>query len=82
MQAKIIEIINRVKKDGFLVKEDVDMDLISEYGIDSIEFIRIILEIEKAFEIKFSDMSNIKREMTTVNKIAEIINVMKEEEEK
>ncbi len=82
MQAKIIEIINRVKKDGFLVKEDVDMDLISEYGIDSIEFIRIILEIEKAFEIKFSDMSNIKREMTTVNKIAEIIKVMKEEEEK
>ena len=69
MQAKIIEIINRVKKDGFLVKEDVDI-------------IRIILEIEKAFEIKFSDMSNIKREMTTVNKIAEIIKVMKEEEEK
>lgn len=69
MQQQIIDIINEIKTDDFLLIDDVDIDLIDEYKIDSIELIRILVAIEKAFGIRFDDLEEINTEVRTVRKI-------------
>ena len=69
MQQQIIDIINEIKTDDFLLIDDVAIDLIDEYKIDSIELIRILVAIEKAFGIRFDDLEEINTEVRTVRKI-------------
>lgn len=65
MTQSIIDIINEIKNDKFLVADDVDMDLLSEYGIDSIELIEILVKLEKLYNVRF-DISRLKGETISV----------------
>ncbi len=82
---EIAEITKRVKtvlqKLDFNV-DDVTMDFIETYQIDSITFIEMILEIEEEFSILVPDESLIMENVNTVEKIAALVEkVLKDEGE-
>ncbi len=82
---EIAEITKRVQavlqKLDFNV-DDVTMDFIETYQIDSITFIEMILEIEEEFSILVPDESLIMENVNTVEKIAALVEkVLKDEGE-
>lgn len=50
----------------------LDEDLI-ELGVDSITFIRIIVELEELFEIEIPDEKLLITEMSTIRKMVEVV---------
>lgn len=52
---------------------DIDSDLVIENGLDSINFINMILIIEEYFEIQIPDQFLSLSELNTINNISSII---------
>ena len=70
--AKVLEILNTSINKSSAITDDFDTDL-SEIGVDSLLFIRIIVAIEEEFECEIPDEKLLISEMNTVNKIIGIL---------
>lgn len=69
---KIVEIININMENAEILIEQAEEDL-SNLGMDSIAFIRIIVSLEEEFECEVPDSKLLLTEMNTVNKIYEVL---------
>lgn len=69
---KIVEILNANIENAEITEENLDENL-SELGMDSITFIKIIVSLEEEFECEIPDSKLLLREMDTVNKILGIL---------
>ncbi len=64
---EIVELINEISKPRSLVIEDFDLSL-TDLGLDSLDTMTLLMEIEEKFSIKFSiEEAN---ELSTVNEFA------------
>lgn len=72
IQNVVLEIINKNIEEVKIVPEQVDDDL-TQFGIDSITFIRIIVSLEEFFEIEYPDEYLLFAHSNTLNKIANIV---------
>ncbi|MBE6042591.1 MAG: D-alanine--poly(phosphoribitol) ligase subunit DltC [Clostridiales bacterium] len=72
MREKILDIIEELCGDE-IVKEDQDIDLIEEGLIDSLDYITLLIEIEKEFGLKMSPSEFTREEMSTPAKIVDVI---------
>lgn len=69
---KLIKIIN-VNLEGYTItNKQREMDL-EKLGLNSISFIRMIIQIEDEFEYKFPDSKLLLSEANTINKILDIL---------
>ena len=69
---KIVRIINNTI-DGFDCSiADIDTDL-SELGIDSLQFVQLIVTFEEVFECEIPDSKLLFGEMNTIRKIKELV---------
>lgn len=71
-EEKIINIINKNNNNIQVTQEQIDIPFES-LGIDSIEFVRIIVELEDFFECEFPDEKLIMNNANTVKKIFMIL---------
>lgn len=69
----IVEVINRNVDNLTLSQDQTEADLI-ELGVDSIDFIRIIVDIEEKFSCEIPDSKLLISEINTVAKITEAVN--------
>lgn len=69
---KIVEIINQNIKGVDITEAKYDEDF-SELGMDSFNFIRIIVALEDVFECEIPDSYILISEMNTVNKIHKVL---------
>lgn len=69
----IIEIINRSVENLTLSQDQIETDLL-DLGVDSIDFIRIIVDIEEKFSCEIPDSKLLISEINTVTKIMEAVN--------
>lgn len=69
---KIVEIINQNIKGVDITEAKYDEDF-SELGMDSFNFIRIIVALEDVFECEIPDSYILISEMNTVNKIHKLL---------
>ena len=60
--------------DDYIITNDQIDDNLSQFGIDSIKFISIIVALEQSFDVEISDEYLLFSEMDTITKI---INVLK-----
>lgn len=70
--AEVIEIFNSSIDNAPINMDVLDKDL-SELGVDSLLFIKIIVAIEEEFECEIPDEKLLISEMNTVNKIIGIL---------
>lgn len=68
----ILEIVNANIENSEISLEQVDEDL-SQQGMDSIKFIRIVISLEETFEIEIPDEKLLITEMRTLNKLLEVV---------
>ena len=73
---RVIDIINENIENCKINADKLDDDL-SELGMDSMTFIKIIVDLEEEFDCEIPDSKLLFSEMNTVNKI---IHVLKEVE--
>lgn len=69
---KVIEILNENIENAEVPEDKLDEDL-SELGMDSITFIKIIVALEKEFECEIPDSKLLIGEMNTANKIVQVL---------
>lgn len=69
---KIIEIINSSVKKIEIRPDQTNEDL-TKIGVDSIEFIKIIVDIEETFDIEIPDDFIVMPMINTVSKISDIV---------
>lgn len=72
MKEKIIEIVNNILGGGEITEKDVCKDL-SEYGLDSLSLIRVVVALEAEFNCQIPDSKLLFIHMNTVEKISSII---------
>ena len=72
IQEKILEIINQNPELDEIKPDQIDLDL-SNIGMDSITFIRIVVELEETFNIEIPDEFLLIPEMNTVEKMMNIV---------
>ncbi len=77
MKSKIIEIINEIIQNNHpdakkITLMQVDEELLA-LGMDSIAYVQIIVSLEENFHIKIPDEKLLFSEMSTVNKILEVV---------
>lgn len=70
---QILKITNNNLVNGIVISENQIEDDLSEYKLDSISFIKIIVEIEDAFEIEIPDEYLLFHEMNTIAKMADVV---------
>lgn len=75
---KVLEILNANLENITLTLAQVDADL-SEFGMDSMAFIRVIVALEDAFAVEFPDEKLLMTEMSTPAKIAEVLSAVYDE---
>lgn len=68
----IVDIVNSCDLQEILTLDDLDRDL-TTCGLVSLNFIKMIVELEKEFTIEFPDDKLIMSEMNSINKIVEVI---------
>lgn len=68
----VLEIINKCIENDAIVQEQLN-DNLSEFGVDSIKFIQIIVELEEAFECEIPDSKLLMSKMDTVQKIYDVL---------
>lgn len=72
-QNEIVEIVQRVLNLTMMdEKTDLDMDL-KNVGLDSLKFVRIVVEVEDRFGIEFPDEKLDLSQADTVRKLCEIV---------
>lgn len=69
---KVIEILNENIENAKVTEDKLDEDL-SELGMDSITFIKIIVAVEEKFECEIPDSKLLIGEMNTANKIFQVL---------
>lgn len=69
---KVIETLNANIENAEVTKDKLDEDL-SELGMDSITFIKIIVALEEEFECEVPDAKLLIGEMNTANKIFQVL---------
>ena len=83
MTIRILDVVNKCinsKEDEDMIEIDntqLDDDLV-ELGVDSITFIRIVVELEELFEIEIPDEKLLITEMGTILKIVEVVAVLRD----
>lgn len=83
MTIRILDVVNKCinsKEDEDMIEIDntqLDDDLV-ELGVDSITFIRIVVELEELFEIEIPDEKLLITEMGTIHKIVEVVVVLRD----
>ena len=70
--AKVIDVINANIEKISLTSEQLDVNL-TELGMDSYAFIRVIVGLEEAFDCEIPDSKLIISEMDTVEKIIAVL---------
>ena len=75
---KVLSIINSNIENSDLSYEQIEEDL-TELGMDSILFIRIIVDIEENFECEIPDSKLLITEMNSVKKIYEELQLLHDE---
>lgn len=55
LEKKVLGIVSDVLQDIDMGKVNMSAELTTEYGVDSVSIIQIIVELEKAFNIEFAD---------------------------
>lgn len=73
---KVIEILNANIENAEISEDKLDEDL-SELGMDSITFIKIIVSVEEEFECEIPDSKLLIGEMNTANKIVQVLKISK-----
>ncbi len=68
MEKKILDILAEICDDD-IVRENLDINLLDEDLIDSLDYIEILLEIENACDIVMSPTEFTREEMDTPRKI-------------
>ncbi|MBR6402719.1 MAG: acyl carrier protein [Eubacterium sp.] len=71
VRAGLKELISEVMPE--LDDIDMDKDIVSEYGVNSISIIRLIVSAEKKFDISFTDYELSLAEYPTFNDLATVI---------
>ena len=69
---KVVEILNANIENAEVTEDKLDEDL-SELGMDSITFIKIIVSVEEEFECEIPDSKLLIGEMNTTNKIFQVL---------
>lgn len=69
---KVIEILNASIENAEITEDKLDEDL-SELGMDSITFVKIIVTVEEEFECEIPDSKLLLGEMNTANKIVQVL---------
>lgn len=69
---KVLEIINANIENGEITSEQMEDDL-SDIGLDSLTFIRVIVDLEEEFDIEIPDEYLLSAEMNTISKMADVI---------
>lgn len=69
---KVIEILNANIENAEVTEDKLDEDL-SELGMDSITFIKIIVALEEEFKCEIPDSKLLIGEMNTANKIFQVL---------
>ena len=64
--------------ENVLILNDFRIDDLVELGVDSITFIRIVVELEELFEIEIPDEKLLITEMGTIHKIVEVVAVLRD----
>ena len=72
---KILEIVNTNIENGAVTVEQYDSEL-SKLGMDSIQFIRIIVSLEQEFECEVPDSKLLLTEMNTISKMTDVISAV------
>ena len=78
MTIRILDVVNKCinsKEDEDMIEIDntqLDDDLV-ELGVDSITFIRIVVELEELFEIEIPDEKLLITEMGTIHKLLKLL---------
>ena len=80
IKEKIIKIVNANLKESNeksvdIVIEQENYDL-SQLGMDSISFIRVVVALEEAFEMEIPDEYLLITEMNTISKMADVISAV------
>jgi len=74
----IIEIAKNAKLDSAIDFDNFDADKkIMEQGVDSLDFTKLLFEIEDTFEIEVPDEDYNAKSWDTINKIVEKVNALK-----
>lgn len=68
----ILEVVNTNIENTEITVDQADDDL-SQLGMDSITFIRIVIALEETFEIEVPDEKLLITEMGTVSKMLEVV---------
>lgn len=69
---RVLSIVNTNIKNIDLTAENLDSDF-SEFGMDSIAFIQMVVALEEEFECEIPDSKLLLSEMNTVNKILDVL---------
>ena len=72
----IIEIINGLLGDNSISEFQKD-DNLADIGLDSIQFIQLVVSLEEKFGCEIPDSKLILSEMDTVNKIVSVLSELK-----
>lgn len=78
---KILEIVNTNIENGAVTVEQYDPEL-SKLGMDSIQFIRIIVSLEEEFECEVPDSKLLLTEMNTISKMTDVISAVLDNQNK
>lgn len=74
---KILEIVNYNLEDTSIQIEQFDLEL-DTVGMDSITFIKIIVDLEESFELEIPDEFLLLIKMNTINKMYETLSFVSE----
>jgi acyl carrier protein len=55
IKEKLLEIVEEEMPDIEANKVDMDASFTDEYGVDSVSLIKVIVDAEKTFDVKFDD---------------------------
>ena len=72
MQDKILDILKNICGDE-IVKENLDINLLEEDLIDSLDYVTLLLDIQDEFGVVLSPSEFTREEMDTPNKIIETL---------
>ena len=73
---KIIQVLNANIENAEITKEKLDENL-SEIGMDSLTFLKIVVSLEEEFECEIPDSKLLIGEMNTANKIFRVLKDIK-----
>ena len=72
---KVLIVLNANLESKEITFEQIEDDL-SDLGMDSITFIRIIVALEEAFDIEIPDEKLLLTEMNTISKVVKVISAV------